>query len=171
MVPVTIAISYNYLNLNLLEYLTKVVEGDVELLYVDEHWSFRNSDHLFITWDTHRPRQIKKNESKVKQVYSLGIRVTTHKWCLALWDSSRLSRGFRFQLHSWAAGLSCSARLFAREKELCQEPASPLLFFFFSFPETVLVSSSLFSRSCHLCPTSLCFSQRCSPVQTPRLCK
>lgn len=30
-------------------YLTKVVQRDVELLYVDEHRSFWNPDHLFIT--------------------------------------------------------------------------------------------------------------------------
>lgn len=29
--------------------LTKIVEGDVELLYVDEDGTFGNSDHLFVT--------------------------------------------------------------------------------------------------------------------------
>lgn len=41
---------FNYLHTNLTGHrLTKVVEGDVELLYVDEHGPFGNSDHLFIT--------------------------------------------------------------------------------------------------------------------------
>lgn len=46
-------------------YLTKVVKGDIEFLYVDEHRSFRNSDHLFIAWDT------QSQKSKVKEVYSM----------------------------------------------------------------------------------------------------
>lgn len=29
-------------------HLTEIVEGDVEFLYVDEHRTFGNSDHLFI---------------------------------------------------------------------------------------------------------------------------
>lgn len=32
-------------------HLTEIAEGDVELLDVDEHRAFGNSDHLFIAWD------------------------------------------------------------------------------------------------------------------------
>lgn len=53
---------------SLWEILTKVVQRDVELLYVDEHGSFWNPDHLFITWDT----QSQKRGKKIKEVYSLG---------------------------------------------------------------------------------------------------
>ena len=107
--------------------LTKVVEGDVEFLYVDEHWSFGNSDHLFVTWDTHRPTQSWEMKARWGSFIHWGSGGATHEYRLALWDVDGLSRDFRFQLHSWADGHSCPDQLFARERELCQELYSLLL--------------------------------------------
>lgn len=145
-----------------LEYhLTKVVEGDVEFLYVDKHWSFRNPDHLLITWDTQSQSQ--KIKARLRRFVhwggSRGRCMSSVKLCRMPMDWAEASDS------SCIPGQPASAALLGSllESESFAKTWPPLSSS--SLYSLHLFWSPFFLYSSHLRLAPLCFSQLCSAVQ------